>query len=384
MNIKDYISDKKPSLSKSSVNTYNSILCSLYKRVFGDGNIDVKNFDKSKEILKDLNPMPPNKRKTILSALVVITDNKDYRTKMLEDIKSYNADMSKQEKTEEQKESWIEKDDITGIYNDLSTATAHLYKKKDLSMTDMQEIQSYIILSLLGGIFIPPRRSKDFVDFKIKNIDIEKDNYMTKDKLIFNSYKTASTYGKQEIDLPKPLKAILTKWVKINPTDYLLFDVNEKQLSNVKLNQRLNKLFGKKVSVNQLRHTFLTDKYGDMIEKQNELTADMKQMGSSRLQEKTYIKKEVPEAPVVKVVKVKEVVPSWDNPTYEGHFENNFIPSFLNKYPEIRDLHKVLKEAIKNKKITDKVGIKLMDSFMDHDGEHTKPNQKILDKLNVN
>ena len=379
MNIKDYISDKKPSLSKSSVNTYNSILCSLYKRVFGDGDIDVKNFDKSKEILKDLNPMPPNKRKTILSALVVITDNKDYRTKMLEDIKSYNADMSKQEKTEEQKESWIEKDDITGIYNDLSTAAAHLYKKKDLSMTDTQEIQSYIILSLLGGIFIPPRRSKDFVDFKIKNIDIEKDNYMTKDKLIFNSYKTASTYGKQEIDLPKPLKVILTKWVKINPTDYLLFDVNEKQLSNVKLNQRLNKLFGKKVSVNQLRHTFLTDKYGDMIEKQNELTADMKQMGSSRLQEKTYIKKEAPVAPVV-----KEVVPSYDTPTYEGHFENNFIPSFLNKYPEIRDLNKVLKEAIKNKKITDKVAIKLMDSFMDHDGEHTKPNQKILDKLNVN
>ena len=379
MNIKDYISDKKPSLSKSSVNTYNSILCSLYKRVFGDGDIDVKNFDKSKEILKDLNPMPPNKRKTILSALVVITDNKDYRTKMLEDIKSYNADMSKQEKTEEQKESWIEKDDITGIYNDLATAAAHLYKKKDLSMTDTQEIQSYIILSLLGGIFIPPRRSKDFVDFKIKNIDIEKDNYMTKDKLIFNSYKTASTYGKQEIDLPKPLKVILTKWVKINPTDYLLFDVNEKQLSNVKLNQRLNKLFGKKVSVNQLRHTFLTDKYGDMIEKQNELTADMKQMGSSRLQEKTYIKKEAPVAPVV-----KEVVPSYDTPTYEGHFENNFIPSFLNKYPEIRDLNKVLKEAIKNKKITDKVAIKLMDSFMDHDGEHTKPNQKILDKLNVN
>ena len=62
-------------------------------------------------------------------------------------------------------------------------------------------------------------------------------------------------------------------------------------MSNVKLNQRLNKLFGKKASINALRHTFLTDKHGDTLVKNDELKNDMKKMGSSILQAKTYIKK---------------------------------------------------------------------------------------------
>jgi len=46
-----------------------------------------------------------------------------------------------------------------------------LYKKQNKTIQDFQEIQSFILLSLLGGIFIPPRRAKDMADFKIKNID---------------------------------------------------------------------------------------------------------------------------------------------------------------------------------------------------------------------
>lgn len=291
MSLKEYIKEKRPSLSKSSISTYDSILRGLYRRVFGEGDIDVNDYEKSDEILKDISTVPSNKRKTILSALVVITDNKEYRKKMLEDIKAYNKHTEKQEKTEEQEESWIEKDDIDKLYSILTKNASILYKKKELSMTDLQEIQSYIILSILGGVYIPPRRSKDYVDFKIKDINIDTDNYMTKDKLIFNSYKTAKTYGKQEIDLPKQLRTILLKWIKVNPTDYLLFDVNNKPLSNVKLTQRLNKLFNKKVSVNQLRHTYLTEKYGGTIETNNNLKEDMTKMGTSLIQEKTYIKK---------------------------------------------------------------------------------------------
>jgi hypothetical protein len=52
----------------------------------------------------------------------------------------------------------------------------------------------------------------------------------------------------------------------------------------------LNKIFNKKVSVNQLRHTFLSDKYGGMISVKNELQEDFKAMGSSMHQEAVYIK----------------------------------------------------------------------------------------------
>lgn len=285
------IMEKRPTLSVSSVKTYVSILSNLYKKVFGD-EYQSKNFDDSEKILEHLKAVPVNKRKTILSALVVITSCKAYRDQMLKDIENFNEDIGKQEKTDAQEESWVSNHNVQTIHDNLQSQAMALYRKTVHTMPDYQEIQNYIILCLLGGIYIPPRRSKDFVDFKINNIDLEKDNYIEKKKLIFNSYKTAKTYGRVSIECPPALMKIIKKWVKINPTDYLLFDSQGHELTNVKLNQRINKIFGKKVSVNQLRHTYLTEKYGDLIEKEAALDADMKHMGSSRGQFKTYVKRE--------------------------------------------------------------------------------------------
>jgi integrase len=288
--IKNLIVKNKPNISKSSVSTYLSILKNLYLNVFKDDKFDLNNFDNSDKILNSLKDIEPNKRKTVLAALVVITDNKKYREQMLKDIEAYNANESKQLKSEKQTDSWLDTSEIDQIYNDMEQVVKHLYKKKDLNMTDLQEIQNYIIMCVLSGKFIPPRRSKDYVDFKIKDIDQEKDNYIEKKNMIFNSYKTAKTYARQELPIPPELLKILNKWIKVNPTEYLLFDSTGKKLSNVKLTQRLNKIFGKKASVNQLRHTYLSNKYQDTIKLNKEMDDDMKAMGSSRSQEKIYIK----------------------------------------------------------------------------------------------
>jgi hypothetical protein len=303
--LKEYIKNKRPNLSKQSVNTYASILKNLYIRVFGDDNIDINNYNKSTDILNNLKTIPPNKRKTVLSALVIVTDNNDYRNQMLKDIESYTEDQHKQVKNDKQEDSWVDGDEIKTVYDKLAKEAKLLYRKDiilksqgdQLSMSDLQDIQNYVILSLLGGIYIPPRRSKDYVDFKIHDIDKGHDNYMVKDHFIFNSYKTAKTYGRQMVAIPKELKTIMTKWIKINPTNYLLFDSNKNRLSNVKLNQRLNKLFDhKKVGVNQLRHTYLSDKYQDSIETNNSMANDLTNMGSSSSQEKVYIKKHKPKS----------------------------------------------------------------------------------------
>lgn len=290
--IKEYISTKRPTLSKSSLTTYSSILKNLYLRVFGEGDVDLSKFDNTEPVLKFLKDVPSNKRKTILSSLVIITDKKPYRDLMAEDVRDYNKDISKQEKTPAQEASWIETNDIKQVYNDLKQNADLIMKKKNITTSDLQQIQNYIIICVLGSIFIKPRRSKDFVDFKIRNINTETDNYMDKNKMIFNSYKTAKTYGKQEIDIPIQLRNIIKKWVNINPTDYLLFDANMNKLSSVKLNQRLNRIFdGKKVGVNQLRHTYLTDKFGDSINKKKEVADTMEDMGSSSSMLDTYVKK---------------------------------------------------------------------------------------------
>lgn len=290
--IKEYIRNKKPSLSKSSITTYSSILKNLYKKVFGDEDIDFEKFENHKEVIEYLKNIPHNKRKTILSSLVIITDKKAYRDLMLDDIKEYNNDIHKQEKTDTQKKNWVDSYEVNDILKELKTNAELLYKKKSLTPSDLQQIQSYIIMCLLGGVYIAPRRSKDYCDFFIKNIDKTKHNYLDKSKFIFNSYKTAKTYGQQIVDIPVQLKNILSKWVKVNPTEYLLFDTNFNKLSSVKLNQRLNKIFNnKKVGVNQLRHTYLSDKYGHTIDEKNEINKTMSNMGSSISQLETYVKK---------------------------------------------------------------------------------------------
>jgi len=295
MNLKEVIKKARPTLSDSSVTTYNSILKNLYLKVFGDKEIDLDNFENSNKILKYLENVEPNKRKTILSALVVICkDPKPYRSLMLTDIKDYNKDIATQEKTDEQKENWIEKDELVTIFNVLKKEAEFLYKKQTLNMTELQKIQNFIIISLF--YLINPRRAKDYTEFKIKSIDREKDNFFDEknSELSFANYKTAKFYGTQKVKIDKLLKSILKKWISINPTDYLLFDANSQKLTPVKLNQRLNKIFGseKGHSVNQLRHSFLTDKYADSIKMKNEMAKDMEEMGSSIAQATTYIKKD--------------------------------------------------------------------------------------------
>ena len=287
-----YITEKRPNISKSSLKTYESIIRNLYKKVFDDEEYNLEKFDKNTDkVLKYLKDLPANKRKTILSALVVITDNKDYRELMLDDIKEYNKEEAKQQKTDTQKENWVDSETLDKMMKVLYHNAKLLYNKENKNPTDYQEIQNYIILCLFGGYYIPPRRSLDYVNFKIRNIDKNKDNFINKNSLVFNSYKTAKTYGQQVVEIPKELKSILNKWIKINPTEYLLFDISYKPLSNVKLNQRLNKLFGKKVGVNQMRKTYLSEKYSDLIETKKQMEQDFKDMGSSTLQENIYIKK---------------------------------------------------------------------------------------------
>jgi integrase len=293
--IKDIIQSKRPSLSANSLTTYTSILKNLFKKVFSnEETFSAELFDKDyQKVLSFLQDIPFNKRKTSLSALVVLCpDNKHYRELMMADIEAYNTDIAKQEKTPTQKANWIESNEIANLWNKMKIDVDLLYKKQILTEHDRQHIQNFVILTVLSGLFFPVRRSKDWCDFKVRNIDKEKDNYLDKSNLVFNSYKTAKTYGKQTVAIPTKCKNILQKWIKINPTsDYLFTDTNGKPLTAVKMNQRLNKLFGgKKISVNALRHSFLTTKYANTMKEMKDMENTMKEMGSSTNVAQNYVK----------------------------------------------------------------------------------------------
>ena len=293
-NLSDYIKSKRETLSPSSLKTYSSILSSLHRKIFKDKDIDPKDFDETDKILAFLKDVPANKRKSILAALVVITNDKKYRDVMLGDIQTYTHDIEKQEKSPEQEKSWVNSSDIKSVWEELKGNADLLYKKKDLKSGDLQQIQNFIIISLLGGIFIPPRRSLDYVCFKVKDVKQDEDNYLDKSTLVFNKYKTAKCYGQQKVAIPIQLKNILNKWTKASGNEYLLFDTNGSPLTSVKLNQRMVKIFdGKKAGVNIMRHSYLSEKFQDTIKKNQEMTDVASQMGTSKdMVVHNYIKKE--------------------------------------------------------------------------------------------
>lgn len=291
MNLKEELKKLRPNLSDSSIKTYSSILRNLHKKVFENQEIEKSNFNECSRVLDHLKDMPPNKRKTILSALVVLTDKDEYRNVMNGDVSDYNKEIQKQEKTETQRDNWITTDEIREIFNRLENDAKILFKKQNKSNTDIQQIQNYIIVSLLGGLFIPPRRSLDYCEMKIRNVNKDEDNYINKNKFVFNKYKTAKTYGQQELEIPQTLKNILNRWIAINDGEYLLRDTRGNPLNSVKLNQYMNRIFGgKKISVNNMRHTYLTDKYKQTSEESKKLAKDMNEMGSSTNMADTYIK----------------------------------------------------------------------------------------------
>ena len=145
-------------------------------------------------------------------------------------------------------------------------------------------------MSFLCGIVMPPRRSLDFSEMKIRNYDAKTDNYYKGNKFFFNKYKTVKTYGIQSLEIPKELNNVLKKWIKINENDYMVYSSNNNKISCPQITRILNKVFGKKISTSMLRHIYLTNVYKDVPQlTKMEILAD--EMGHSVSTAMEYIKR---------------------------------------------------------------------------------------------
>ena len=257
------IRTNKPKLSNSSVKTYLSVLHSLNKVLGKDDEHMETIFNDPASVISVADKYKITRRKTIMSALTVLTTHEEkvaevYRTELYKLIKEYDALMLEQKKSEKDEANWIDWSDVLKVYDEMVKDMTPIMKRKVKSDDDVQKLQSYVLLSLF--VLIAPRRAKDWVDFKIREIDTEKDNYFdAKQKLlVFNSYKTAKTYGKQTVNVPTKLATILKKWIEVNPSDHLFFGILGKPVSQTGIAQWFYKIFGRHVSVNALRHSYLT------------------------------------------------------------------------------------------------------------------------------
>jgi hypothetical protein len=304
MELFDLIKSKREALAPQSIRTYCSHLKGLFKKLYGVTDVfDYKRIEEedTKAVLEMLNKSSLCSRKSVLTALVVaFPDIEDYRNAMNADNVVYRGEIQKQEKTEKQKNYWVTQEEVNKKYKQLERQAKPLLTKENRTVAEFQQIQNWVIIALLGGVFICPRRNLDYTAFKLRNIDEDKDNYMTKKHLVFNTYKTAKTYGQQKVELPTKLKNVLNKWMKVNTYDHLLLDNNYKELgtgtcdsnASSKLNQRMTAIFPdkQKVGINAMRHMYLTENFGQHdVTKMKSVTSDM---GTSVNMIPTYVKKD--------------------------------------------------------------------------------------------
>lgn len=308
--ILETIKKNRPNLGTSSIKTYISGINALSSGMQIELTKPEHLISNYKQILEYMKDFKPNPRKTKIASIIAVIDDKhnEHTEELKEALDAYKKQMFADadiihEKDKSQKLSlnqelnFITWDEVIEKYEELKKIAEPIFKLKRITEKQYFTLQNYILLSLYT--MIPPRRSLDYADFKLRNIDENKDNYMlrhgktknSKSSFVFNSYKNSSRLGKQVISIPKELASLIDKWGKINAGEYLLSTAEFKPITQTRIASMLNKIFGKKISTSMLRHIYLTEKFGDVdLEDLHETT---EAMGNSEISRSlAYVSKE--------------------------------------------------------------------------------------------
>jgi integrase len=250
-----------------------------------NGDLALDFFKKHTEILQFIKEHMKNKQtqKTLLSALLILTGLSEYREDMLKFAKEVNDTYKTQKMTDKQKEYRISFDEVKEKVNKVMLSLkAH---------RTMAGYQQFLAAAFSSGVYAPPRRS-EFANIRTKNIDTTLDNFLYKNKIIFNNYKTAKKYGQQTYIISPEVMPILKQYLKLNKTDFLFPKKDgEASMSNVDYNRLLGKVFGPFISVDALRSIYLSEKYKD-VPSMEDMEATAKEMGHSVTTAMTdYVKK---------------------------------------------------------------------------------------------
>ena len=228
-------------------------------RQINNGKInDLKKFENINYVLDFLKGFKINTQRTklisIIAMLKTFPEYKDLQNQYSEIVANINKETNKtsNEKTEKQKENWMNKQDIIDIWDSLQNVVKTFTTKKNLSEKQYNILLQFMILSLYT--LINPRRNSDFMKMivvKKNEKDLSTDyNYLDlqKRKFIFNQYKTKKTYSQQIEDIPENLWNVIKLYLKFKPTDtnYFLCNFDGQPLPHVNsITLILNKIFGR-------------------------------------------------------------------------------------------------------------------------------------------
>lgn len=240
----------------SVLNYYKSLvkICKVFRNYYGE--IYVSEFDKA---LEEYNKI-----------YIPLLNEKDEERKS-------------NKKTEKQSENWKEWNEIIKD-RDAQYEIIKDYTYENIKTYEYTEVLKYVFACLYT--IIPPRRVLDYQFMRVVNdmdgcVGNDCNYYVQAKRLfVFNVYKMAKK--QQIVKVPKKLCKILDWYIyNFHPyykqkdvieygTHYLLLNHLGKQIHPATISSCLNMVFKKKISINMLRHIYITCNLGEHIEKARE------------------------------------------------------------------------------------------------------------------
>ena len=306
---------EKKGVTESSATTYIRCLTTLNDKKPFTSLTFLKKYD---DVLAKIEDYALSSRKNIITAVASILSlykdstgykkaYKYYSDKLIELTEKQKEDRGDTSiKTDKENENWVEWKDIEEMREKMKDDIHKFVDNKNIGTSEYDKLLSYLILNLYTRI--PPRRNADYQKMVVVRKwkpEMSKDtNYLDLygKRFIFNVYKTAKTSGQQIVEIPdteeNPLYTIVSQYLKHNPhykgskskaIEFpFLVKADGSEMTSVNCITRiLNKLFGKKVGSSMLRHSYLSNKYGNVLE---EMKADADAMAHDTNTQKEYIR----------------------------------------------------------------------------------------------
>ena len=303
MNLGELISEQRE-IKPNSLKAY---LIALKKLNENKDIEDLKFLSDKSRVEEILEPLALSTKKNyltaILVALPVVKGNNaliEYYREILEELnKQYMSEQLKQKKSPKQEENWLEQSELDKVRKELEK------KVKDMDLKGRETInnrmfntlQDLVIASLYT--LLPPIRL-DYSPMEViktrKQIK-EGKNYLlnigrNKKIFIIQEYKNVKSQGKKEIPISPKLNTLLNEFLKYNIEDYFLLNNRGTVLSPNGLGKAITRIFkptGKNITINLLRHIFISNNVDmDALKKAENLAEDM--MHSTSTQQNIYYK----------------------------------------------------------------------------------------------
>ena len=278
----EQIKKLKPNLKETSIKTYIAGMKKICKGLDleHDKCDDIDFLKKREKVVEFLDTLTNTTKKNLYIAIVVSLQSQEkkddkliefYTEHMTTLANQYEEYIKTQQKSEKQKENWIDYDEMVEILNRLldRIKDKQIHKKDVLDRNEYKLFQQYILLRTY--LDIPIRN--DFSDMKVIEEKEYDEKYREKHKgnwlilkngnpkeFILHDYKTSGKYGMREIPINKSLSKMIKRWLNVNTSGFFITKLNDKTASITPngITKLLQDLFkretNKNISTSMIRH----------------------------------------------------------------------------------------------------------------------------------